>query len=222
MANALEDDANTASMVDEAEDASDESLPEYLPPRIPERRCLVTGETHPRDALLRFACSPDGQVVFDVKAKLPGRGVWISPSRSHIKQAIDKKLFARGFKTTARADEALLAQVEGALTQRFLNLLQRGVQSREIVHGYEKCASSLRAGEARLVLHALDAASGGRAKLDRLAEGAESLAILTREQMASKLQMENPVHFVCRNAGLAKHLQYFAKLRASFLQSDTI
>jgi predicted RNA-binding protein YlxR (DUF448 family) len=46
----------------------------------PTRTCALTRTAHPRDALIRLAASPEGHVVVDLKARLPGRGVWISPT----------------------------------------------------------------------------------------------------------------------------------------------
>ena len=48
----------------------------------PERRCVLTGQTGPRAALVRLAASPDGLVLPDVQEKAPGRGAWITASRS--------------------------------------------------------------------------------------------------------------------------------------------
>jgi hypothetical protein len=42
-----------------------------------ERKCLVTGARLEPDQLIRFVKGPDGRVVPDVAAKLPGRGAWV-------------------------------------------------------------------------------------------------------------------------------------------------
>ncbi|HAE28242.1 MAG TPA: hypothetical protein DCG58_13850, partial [Hyphomonas adhaerens] len=41
------------------------------------RQCAVTRERLGKEALVRFALSPDGVVTRDVAEKLPGRGGWI-------------------------------------------------------------------------------------------------------------------------------------------------
>jgi len=70
-----------------------------------ERRCIVTGEVLPEARLLRFVLAPDGQVVPDVEAKLPGRGLWVSADRTILAQAVAKRLFARAAKAQAAADK---------------------------------------------------------------------------------------------------------------------
>ena len=49
-----------------------------------ERRCLVSGEVLAEDRLVRFAADPDGNVVPDVAAVLPGRGMWVRADRDAV------------------------------------------------------------------------------------------------------------------------------------------
>ena len=57
----------------------------------PERKCLATGEVQPKQGLIRFVVGPDGQVVPDVLGKLPGRGVYVTASRSAIATAVGER-----------------------------------------------------------------------------------------------------------------------------------
>jgi predicted RNA-binding protein YlxR (DUF448 family) len=56
--------------------------------RGPRRRCLATGESGERSALLRFVVGPGGEIVPDVAARLPGRGLWLTPRRDIVERAI--------------------------------------------------------------------------------------------------------------------------------------
>ena len=42
------------------------------------RMCIVTREVRPIADLIRFVAGPDGELVPDIKARLPGRGVWVT------------------------------------------------------------------------------------------------------------------------------------------------
>ena len=53
-----------------------------------ERRCIVTREVLYPDQLIRFVAGPDGEVVPDLKRKLPGRGVWVTAKRDLVQQAV--------------------------------------------------------------------------------------------------------------------------------------
>ena len=42
------------------------------------RMCAVSREVRPVDELIRFVVAPSGEVIPDLKRKLPGRGLWLS------------------------------------------------------------------------------------------------------------------------------------------------
>ena len=60
---------------------------------------------------------PDGTVVPDVKRNLPGRGLWVTATRTAVETAVRRKLFAKGFKREVRAG-ADLAEVTDRLLER--------------------------------------------------------------------------------------------------------
>ena len=68
-----------------------------------ERTCIVTGTKDVPDAMLRFALSPDGSVVPDIRRKLPGRGVWTRLSFDTVSRAAAKQAFSRAFRAKAEA-----------------------------------------------------------------------------------------------------------------------
>ena len=74
-----------------------------------ERLCAATGKVLPIDDMIRFVLSPDGAAVPDLKRRLPGRGIWITATRSALGQAIARKAFARSFKREVLATPDLLA-----------------------------------------------------------------------------------------------------------------
>ncbi|HEV2189047.1 MAG TPA: DUF448 domain-containing protein, partial [Stellaceae bacterium] len=55
-----------------------------LATEAPQRRCILTGETGERAALLRFVVGPDGTIVPDIEARLPGRGLWLVSRRDIV------------------------------------------------------------------------------------------------------------------------------------------
>src|ERR1700710_3313662 len=68
-----------------------------------ERMCAVTRAVRPIDELIRFVVSPQGEVVADLKRKLPGRGLWVSASRQAVAEAVRRNQFSRGFRRDVRA-----------------------------------------------------------------------------------------------------------------------
>ena len=85
-----------------------------------ERRDIVSGEILPENRLLRFVADPDGNVVPDVAAKLPGRGLWVEASKVAIAKAVEKKLFSRAAKAPVTATADLVERAERALVTRMI------------------------------------------------------------------------------------------------------
>ena len=52
-----------------------------------ERTCVLTRRTAAREALIRLALGPDGEVAPDVRAKADGRGAWIGVGRKVLDEA---------------------------------------------------------------------------------------------------------------------------------------
>src|SRR6202158_5990271 len=79
------------------------------------RMCAVTREVRPIGELIRFVVAPSGEVVADLKRKLPGRGLWVSASRQAIAEAVRRHQFQRGFKRDVRVAPTLVADTESLL-----------------------------------------------------------------------------------------------------------
>lgn len=131
----------------------------------PERTCIVTRQKAPRDALLRFVLAPDGKVVVDLKGSLPGRGVWVTPTRERVAEAVRKKLFARGLKAEAKTSPDLPEIVEDLLVRRAREALSLANKAGQLVTGFGKVEEALQRGRVLAVIHASDAAPDGVRKL---------------------------------------------------------
>ena len=67
--------------------------------KIPMRQCLGCREMKPKRELIRVVRSPEGEISLDFKGKAPGRGAYICPAPSCLKQAIKAKALERAFST---------------------------------------------------------------------------------------------------------------------------
>src|SRR6184192_3882968 len=81
------------------------------------RMCAVSREVRPVDELIRFVLSPQGDVVPDLKRKLPGRGLWVTASRARVAEAVRRNQFSRGFKRDVRAAQTLASDTENLLVR---------------------------------------------------------------------------------------------------------
>ncbi|MBM3623640.1 MAG: DUF448 domain-containing protein [Alphaproteobacteria bacterium] len=134
--------------------------------RGPLRTCLASGETLPRERLMRFVVGPDGHIVPDIAGKLPGRGLWLTPTRAALQTAIARKAFARGARRQVVVDSGLPDLVERQLLERAIGALGFARRGGHAVSGFAKVEERLRGRKLALIVIATDAAdSDGRGKL---------------------------------------------------------
>ncbi len=174
----------------------------------PERRCIVTGARAPRDALLRFVASPDGDVVVDLDAKLPGRGLWVTPSREVVETAVRKGAFARAARRAVRVDSSLPARVEAILVDRLVDLIGFARRAGMAVCGYETVKARLHSGTASVLLSASDRDGDGPSRLRRAsaAAGVRVVAALTSEELGRPFGRSDVVHALLSQGRLADHV----------------
>ncbi len=64
----------------------------------PQRTCLGCRKANDQAQLIRFVRSPDGEILTDLRGRLPGRGAYLCNSRSCIETAVSRKQFDRTFR----------------------------------------------------------------------------------------------------------------------------
>ncbi len=138
---------------------------DICPPTM--RRCLVLGEVKPKEDMVRFVIGPDGAVVPDLAAKLPGRGLWVSAQREALIKACDKNLFARAAKAKVSVSVDLVAQVETLLAKRCLDLLGLARSAGAVVTGQPQVEHALAHNGLAFIMLASDAGRDCRKKLSR-------------------------------------------------------
>jgi predicted RNA-binding protein YlxR (DUF448 family)/ribosomal protein L30E len=174
--------------------------------------CIVTREVKDEAELIRFARSPDGDVVPDPARKLPGRGVWVSLARAKVAEAARKRLFNKGFDADIKDDPGLAERTAEALRRAALGLLGMAKKAGALVTGNAKVAAVLGQGKARLLIHAREAAEDGRRKLDRLAGAkTEIIGCFSGAEMDLALGRENVIHAAVTAGGLAEKLLIAAR-----------
>jgi predicted RNA-binding protein YlxR (DUF448 family) len=132
----------------------------------------VSGEVKQDDDLLRLAVSPTDELVPDVAAKLPGRGIWVSANRTAIDLAAKKGLFNRAAGRAVNVPEGLSDRFEALLEARALSLLGLARRAGDLALGYDAARLALKAGKPAWRIEASDGAADGRGKLDRLTKAA--------------------------------------------------
>ncbi|CEG22485.1 hypothetical protein BN1080_01414 [Planococcus massiliensis] len=63
-----------------------------LQKKIPLRKCVATGEMHPKKEMIRVVRTKEGEVFVDLTGKKSGRGAYVSKSEDAIALAQKKKV----------------------------------------------------------------------------------------------------------------------------------
>jgi uncharacterized protein len=176
------------------------------------RLCAVSRELRPLDELIRFVVSPQGEVVADIRRRLPGRGLWLSASRRVVAEAVRRHQFSRGFKRDVRVAPTLAADTEQLLARGVVEALAIAAKAGQVIAGFSKVEALLRETETQprrhakvaALIHASDGAPDGIRKLDGLArqnggnrgEKPEIpiLAVLTSAELDLALSRANVIH----------------------------
>jgi uncharacterized protein len=136
-----------------------------LPRREPERSCIVTRAVNPPEGLLRFVVGPDGEVVPDLRRRLPGRGAWVTATADKVAEAVRRRQFNRAFKREVRVSPDLADAVETALRADLRQALSLANKAGAVVAGFTKVEAAIGSGSVAALLHAREAAPDGRRKL---------------------------------------------------------
>jgi predicted RNA-binding protein YlxR (DUF448 family) len=115
--------------------------------------------------MLRFVASPADEVVFDVTATLPGRGMWLSARRDVIESAVKRGLFSKAARRRLDVPDRLADIVAAALTERIAGLVGLARRAGDAVGGFDKAAERLGRGRCGLLVEALDGSAAERARL---------------------------------------------------------
>jgi predicted RNA-binding protein YlxR (DUF448 family) len=174
------------------------------------RMCAVTRAVRPIEELIRFVVSPQGEVMADLKRKLPGRGLWVSASHQAVAEAVRRHQFSKGFKRDVRVAPTLVADTEALLVRGAIEALAMAAKAGQVVSGFSKVEDALKPRQpqgqtsVQALIHAADGAADGIRKLDAMIRqnagiNDESREIpvvtaLTSEQLDLALGRSNVIH----------------------------
>ncbi|HWZ40974.1 MAG TPA: RNA-binding protein [Bradyrhizobium sp.] len=172
------------------------------------RMCAVTRQVRPIGELIRFVVAPSGEVIPDLKRKLPGRGLWVSASRQTLAEAVRRHQFAKGFKREVRVSPTLPADTEALLVRSAIDALAMAAKAGQVISGFGKVEDALTSRQTRAsleaLIHASDGAADGIRKLDAVlrqnavvnekSDRFPVVTALTSEQLDLALGRSNVIH----------------------------
>ena len=131
------------------------------------RMCALTRAVKPEAELIRFVAAPDGSVAADIRAKLPGRGIWLGLNRGSVKEAVRRNVFARALKAPVRPAADLPEQVAARLKEATLGRLGLARRAGVALAGFAKVEAAVMRDEPAALIIAADAAADGERKMEQ-------------------------------------------------------
>ena len=115
----------------------------------PQRTCLGCRSEKGKDELLRYVLDPEGTVVPDLLAKLPGRGAYTCFSRDCVGKAAVRKQFVRAFRGEVKGATVpeLESQIVLRLEERIASYLALANKAGKIVSGTDMVMEAMRKGK---------------------------------------------------------------------------
>lgn len=197
-----------------------DGAPDGLPPDEPEtgplRRCIVTGERLAKETMVRCVVGPDGMIVPDVGAALPGRGLWLTSRRDIVATAVKKRAFDRAARRSVTIPADLADRIEMLLVQRCREAVGLARRSGKAVAGFEKVGQAIRKGGVGLLLAASDGADDGRRKVAGMAPGLPVMDRLNAAELGAAFGRDHVVHGAIGSGALAVRLRLDAARLAGF------
>jgi len=133
--------------------------------RESERTCIVTRRREPPEAMIRFVRGPDGTIAPDIRARLPGRGVWVGARAELVAEAAKKRMFARGLKEQVETPPGLAEDVDRLLEADCLQMLAIANKAGAVTAGFNKVADLLEKNAVGGLIAAADGGADGKRKL---------------------------------------------------------
>ena len=180
---------------------------DHDPETGPLRRCIVTRERLPKERMIRFVLGPNREVVPDLNARLPGRGMWLSARADVLHIACVRGAFSRAARGTVHVPPDLEVKVRAGLERRITELLGLARRAGQAVAGFEKAREWLRNGRAELILQASDGSLEERRRLVGGATGTPVAAPLPGAAFGAVFGRERMVHVAIAPGNLAQALR---------------
>ncbi|MDD4520092.1 MAG: DUF448 domain-containing protein [Alphaproteobacteria bacterium] len=131
------------------------------------RTCLITRKALPKEELLRFVISDEGDLVFDLENKLPGRGFWLLADKKVLQEALLKKPFHT---PKLKIEEGFEKKVEERLLKRILSFIGLAKKSGVLIAGFDSVKINLIKEKLQILFLASDGAENGQEKVNAVLE----------------------------------------------------
>ena len=173
-------------------------------PSGPLRKCVASGEVLDKAQLQRFVLSPDGVVTPDLFGKLPGRGIWVQPTRALIERAAKKGGFAKSAKQKVTVPTDLCERLAQHYLDQCGRLLGLARRSGNLVLGADPIKAALQKNDLSALIVAEDTSRATADDYHRMASSGKGPKITCIEAFSQRFLAENLGRATVAALGLAK------------------
>lgn len=171
------------------------------------RTCVGCRGKHSPKRMIRIVRSPGGHALFDLDARLPGRGAWVCPDESCLKRLKASSLSHVLKAETALSDfPALRSDLREKLESKARDLLSIGMKAGRVVPGTKAVGEVLRRGRVELIVFASDASSRTVDGLTAVDSGVPAVRLADRSRLGRWLGKRDLAVLAVTSQGLAHRL----------------
>jgi predicted RNA-binding protein YlxR (DUF448 family) len=130
-----------------------------------ERTCIVTRARLSPDEMIRFVAGPSGDIVPDLRRRLPGRGVWVTATAEAVSKAMKGGNFARSLKKPVSTPNSLAEDLDRLIEKDALQSLAMANKAGLVVAGAAKVEAQIGHGDVAALIQAQDGSADGIRKI---------------------------------------------------------
>lgn len=181
------------------------------------RKCIVTGKILEKDKLLRFCVGPDNEIIPDFKKKLPGKGIYVSNSKTLLEKAAETNVFAKVLKKKVKPAPDLAEMAGNILRHNALGAVSLSRKAGSFVCGLDKVLEAIKKEKAAFVLEAKDAGNDGHQRIMLVSKDMDVFQVFATEELGKALNRENIVHAAFLKSEMANMVKRELRKLADFL-----
>ena len=190
----------------------------------PMRTCIASRQARAPEELIRFALSPQGELTPDLANTLPGRGAWVTCSKTCLQSAIEKRAFDRSFRQAVSVSDDFVGLVDRLLTGRALQSLSLANKAGNVITGFTKVNSAVGKAAVYVLMQASDASLDGKQRLaskykaicKELAITPKIINLFSIEQLSLAMGRPNVVHAALNQGRVADEFVLAASRLSAF------
>ncbi|SHK38764.1 Protein of unknown function [Roseomonas rosea] len=189
----------------------------------PRRRCVVTRESLPKEAMVRFVLGPDRVLVPDLAGRMPGRGMWLSARGDVLERALSRGafMFMKAARGPVHPIPDLRETILGGLRRRIRDQVGLARRAGQAVVGFQQAREWLQAGRAALLVEASDGSAPERARLVGSHE-VPVVSVLGAAELGSVFGRDHAVHVAVAPGRLAQGILAEAGRLAGLLSQEPV